>query len=181
MARSSREAAKRRTRTVGFVCEGSTDVVVLRRVVEQVLGDVDARSLQPVVDRLDRQAPGGKSGWSEVRAWCKRVTSLDEYFHPDIGEPLGALVIVIPVMALEAWVLAALFPRMGRAQLEEKPALVLVEKKKISMGRRGPWKRAIEYERFAQKVAKNLGRVRNVCPEADRFVTKLERLARALP
>jgi hypothetical protein len=39
---------------VGFVCEGSTDIVVLRRLVEATMGTVDARPLRPVTDELDR-------------------------------------------------------------------------------------------------------------------------------
>src|SRR5262245_16193350 len=94
MSRQSKPQ-KRRRLVVGFVCEGSTDVVVLRRVVESVLGDIDPRTLQPETDALDRQVVGTRAGWSEVRAWCERAVSLDEYFDPDVGEPLDLLVVAV--------------------------------------------------------------------------------------
>lgn len=223
--RSRNEPSPRRRPVVGFVCEGSTDIVVLRRVVESVVGEIDPRPLQPVTDALDRQLAGGRSGWSEVRAWCQRVGSLDEYFDPDVGEPFdllvisidldiaikaglakrpsnltaydatglckiiktwlptplpGQVIIAIPVMATEAWVLAAMFPRLTNLESEQSPAGVLVTRGKIQMGRNGPWKRAIEYRGFAEVVAKKLKRVRAVCREANRFVHKLEGIAATL-
>jgi hypothetical protein len=84
-----------RTPIVGFVCEGSTDVVILRRVVETVLGAVDVRVLQPQTDELDRVLPGARVGWSEVKAWCERITSFDEIFEPLIGEPIDLLIVCI--------------------------------------------------------------------------------------
>lgn len=205
---------------VGFVCEGATDVVVLRRVVAEVLGPIESRTLQPSTDELDRTSPGAATGWSEVRAWCERVSDLDDYFDPPVGEPIdilviaidldiavragvqkapsnlkaydakalcdvvkswlpsplpGRLVIVIPVKSIEAWILAALFSkRKMPPQLEEDPATVLVDKKKIEMGNNGPWKRASEYLGFAEAVAAKLKRVRSACSEADRFAKKIE-------
>lgn len=220
--RSKGKPAQTRPLVVGFVCEGSTDIVVLRRVVEATLGDIDPRPLQPQTDALDRQAVGGRSGWSEVRAWCQRVGSFDDYFKPDIGDPLdllviaidldiaikagvtrppsnlsaydaselckiikswlpqpipGRVIIAIPVMATEAWILAALFPRLTNIESEESPAQVLVDRGKIQMGRNGPWKRASEYRTFADMVASKLKRVRFSCSEANRLVTKLEGIA----
>jgi hypothetical protein len=210
---------------VGFVCEGSTDVVVLRRVVEKILGEIDSRPLQPEVDALDRQIPRGRSGWSEVRAWCQRVNSFDDYFDPDVGDPLdllvvavdldiainaglqkrptnlsaydatelckiikswlptplpGRVIITIPVMATEAWILAAMFPHLSDLESEANPAGILVEKGKIQIQRNGPWKRASEYRHFAEVVTNKLKRVREECREANRFVKKLERIVTTL-
>lgn len=210
---------------VGFVCEGSTDIVVLRRVVEATLGEIDARTLSPVTDDLDRQQPGTAAGWSQVRAWCQDLTSFDELFKPDLGDPFDALVIAIdldiairaglakahgnlaaydatqlcalvkswlpkpipgriiiaiPVMATEAWVLAALFPRSVGIEREPDPAGMLVKRKKIKQGRKGPWKRVSEYRVFAENVASKLKRVREQCFEANRFVLKLENLRASL-
>jgi hypothetical protein len=219
---SKRSKASTRELVVGFVCEGSTDVVVLRRFVEAVLGgEIDARTLQPETDELDRQLVGGRAGWSEVRAWCERLNSFDEYFDPDIGDPIdvlvialdldiairagitkrpenlsaydaaqlckvvkgwlpgkipGRVVIAIHVMSIEAWVLAALFPRMKQLEAIADPAAILVERRKIEMGRNGPWKRVAEYRGFAESVARRAKHVRDVCGEADRFAIKLEAL-----
>lgn len=224
MSRRSKARTKRRF-VVGFVCEGSTDVVILRSVVESVLGDIDPRTLQPETDALDRQLVGTRAGWSEVRAWCERIDSLDEYFDPDIGEPLdllvvavdldiairagitkhpsnldaydaselckiikswlptplpGRVIIAIPVMAIEAWVLAATFPRLRNLESIENPAGLLVDKGKMEMGRNGPWKRVAEYRGFADTIVSKLKRVREMCQETSRFVTKLERVANHL-
>lgn len=227
-AASSRSKVRRPTKTperprvVGLVCEGSTDVVVLRAVIESVLGEVDVRVLVPLVDELDRQLPGTSSGWSQVRAWCERSSELEELFTPEIGDPLELLVIAIdldiairaglekspenlsgydakglcdlvkgwlperlpprviiaiPVMSIEAWVLGALFPRLPHPEHQQDPAGVLVEKGKIEMGRSGPWKRVAEYRSFAVAVRRNLKAVRRACAEADRFAKKLENLA----
>ena len=202
------------------MCEGSTDVVVLRRLAEEVLGSIDARTLQPETDELDRAVPNSPSGWSEVKVWCERLSSYQEYFDPLVGDAFdlvivaidldiavrtglqkapenlkaydakalcdvvkswlpspidGRVLIAIPVMSVEAWILAALFPKAARPQLEPKPAEVLVDRKKISMGKRGPWKRVTEYRAFAVAVASKLKRVRDACSEADRFVRKLSR------
>lgn len=217
--------ARRRQPVVGFVCEGSTDIVVLRAVVEALLGPIDQRALRPLVDEMDRQQPGSKAGWSEVRAWCRSTQDLSDLFHPDVGEPLDLLVlaldldiaidagvekppenlssydakslcaiikgwlpaplpagvvIAIPVSAIEAWVLAALYPKQRRPELVSNPAELLVEKRRLAMGRNGPWKRVVEYRDFASVVAKRLNRVRSACKEANRFARKVEQIRASL-
>ena len=219
------EAPANKKLVVGFVCEGSTDIIILRRIAEELLGDIDFRTLQPATDALDRQGVGGAAGWSEVRAWCQRVEAFDDIFDPFIGDPIDllviaidldiairagvqkpqanlkaydakelckivkgwlpspipdAVVIAIPVMALESWILAATFPGIKAPELEAQPAQVLVDRKKIEMGRNGPWKRAVEYRPFAEQVAKKLKKVREKCAEAERYAAKIERIAARL-
>ncbi len=209
---------------VGFVCEGSTDVVILRAIAEELLGPIDARSLQPETDALDRQQPGSAGGWSEVRKWCQCLSTWDELFDPLVGDALDLLVIaldldvavragvakapenlkaydakdlcnvvkgwlppevggnvliVVPVMSVEAWILAALFPRFSRPEHERSPVAVLVERKRLSMGDSGAWKRAADYRRFGATVRKKLKHVRAACGEAERFASKLNRFQRA--
>lgn len=54
--------------TVGFVCEGPTDVEVFEPLIAHVTGRaIEAIYLQPTLDRVD--APGGDT---RVEAWCKR-------------------------------------------------------------------------------------------------------------
>lgn len=86
----------------------------------------------------------------------------------------GKVIIAIPVMAAEAWILAALFPKLAGVERLPDPAGVLVERDKLEQGRNGPWKRASEYRGFADTVASKLKRVRQECAEANRFVAKLE-------
>jgi hypothetical protein len=204
------------------VCEGSTDIVILRRIVEAIIGDIDPRPLRPITDELDRQYPGTKAGWSEVRAWCQALQSFDELFKPEIGDPLdllviaidldiaiqagvtrspesldaydatelcnliktwlpgaipGKVIIAVPVMATEAWILAALFPKLSRPEGVRDPAAMMVKRGKIQQGQNGPWKRASEYREFANIVATKLKRVQQECGEANRFVRKLGNFA----
>jgi hypothetical protein len=208
-----------RKRVVGFVCEGSTDIVILRAFSEAILGPIDAIALQPQTDELDRSYPGAPSGWSEVRAWCERNRDLEEVFEPGIGQPLDLLVIavdldiaieagiekkpsnldaydakglcdivkgwlpsklpsgviiVIPVASIEAWVIAALFPKVKRPEAEYAPAELLVQRERLARGSSGkPWKRVAEYRFFGQAVASRLKGVRQRCDEADRYAKKL--------
>ena len=54
--------------TVGFVCEGPTDVMVFEPLIAHVTGrTINPVYLQPTLDRVD--APGGDT---RVEAWCKR-------------------------------------------------------------------------------------------------------------
>ena len=57
------------TTTVGFVCEGPTDVEVLRPLVEHVAGGpIEPVYLQPSYDALDQWGQGGET---RVERWCK--------------------------------------------------------------------------------------------------------------
>ncbi len=216
---SSVSTRSRPTYSVGFVCEGSTDYVVLREVAAAALGTINPVALQPQVDQLDRSRPGGLAGWSEVKAWCEQHQDLGDVLRPPIGEPLDLLVIaidldiairagverrpenlssydaaqlcrvvkswlparvprevviVIPVMSIESWVVCALFPRHKRPEAMDDPAEFLAAKGKIPRATsRRPWKRAREYRAFAKEVAAKLLRVRKRCGEADRFVRKV--------
>ncbi len=82
-----------------------------------------------------------------------------------------------PVMAIEAWVIAALFPRESSPEDIRDPAAWLVEKKKLRLSPRDdkPWKELHLYRAFASKVAAKLTRVRKVCTEAERTLRAVER------
>jgi hypothetical protein len=84
------------------------------------------------------------------------------------------VIIAIPVMATEAWILAALFPKLSRPERVMDPAAMMVKRGKIEQGRNGPWKRASDYREFAVTVARKLNRVKKECGEANRFIKKLE-------
>lgn len=222
-ARTKASRTHARPKVVGFVCEGSTDYVVLRAIAERVLGPIDARCLQPVVDALDRQARGGRGGWSEVRAWCEQQASLDGVFAPLVGDALDVLVIAIdldiavqaglekhpanlsaydatalcatikswlpqpidrrvivaiPVMSTEAWVLASLYPKLKRPEAIAAPSEELVTRGKLQRASSGrPWKHVADYRPFATQLAGRLASGRARCGEADRFARKLERAA----
>ncbi|HEX7602383.1 MAG TPA: hypothetical protein VF316_12295, partial [Polyangiaceae bacterium] len=82
-----------------------------------------------------------------------------------------------PVTAIEAWIIAALFPREARPERIADPASWLVEKKKlrISPSDGKPWKELHRYRDFAPTVAGKLTRVRKACAEADRTFLAIER------
>jgi hypothetical protein len=147
-------------RIAAIVCEGQTDVPILRAALQEVWpGLDDIRCLQPELDESDRAK--GPAGWSLVKAWCEaNAGNLDDVLEPAVGDPIDLLVIAIdvdiaiqagienppreiglyetkrlrdtlngwlktktrrnlptavllstPVMAIEAWIIAAMFPR----------------------------------------------------------------------
>ncbi len=73
-------------------------------------------------------------------------------------------------MAIEAWIIAALFPRQRTPEQMQSPAEFLVEKKKLqrSPNDGSPWKELHRYRRFAPIVARQAAVVRRTCPEAER-------------
>jgi hypothetical protein len=205
-------------RVAGLVCEGHTDVPVLRAIIEELWPEVDVRCLQPELDETDRAK--GPAGWSQVKRWCETYAGqLDEILEPDLGEKFDMLVVAMdldvaidagienppkklgvyesnrlrakmkkwltthsrpnlpsaivlstPVMAIEAWIIAAVFPRETGPERLRDPALWLVDKKKLraSPSNRKPWKELHRYRDFAELVAQRLSRVRTTCAEAER-------------
>lgn len=215
-----------RPRIAAIVCEGQTDLPILRAALEAVWPELeDVRCLQPELDEMDRAK--GPAGWTQVKAWCDtHAGALEDVLTPDVGDPIDLLVIAIdvdiaieagmtdpprrgvgryettrlqdtirgwlrksgrsnlppaivvstPVMAIEAWVLAALFPREKAPESVRDPARRLVEKKKLrnSPADGKPWKELHLYRDFAPRVAANLKRVRSRCHEADRALRVVE-------
>jgi hypothetical protein len=81
-----------------------------------------------------------------------------------------------PVFAIEAWIIAALFPRERSPERVPDPARYLVKKRKLRESPRdgSPWKELHRYRDFATQVARRLDRVRRACPEADRTCGEIE-------
>jgi hypothetical protein len=211
-------------RIAAIVCEGPTDVPILRAALQEVWPRLDdIRCLQPELDESDRAK--GPAGWSQVKAWCEaNAGNLDDVLDPVLGDPIDLLVIAIdvdiaiqagignppreigiyetkrlrdtltgwlrmptrknlpaavllstPVMAIEAWIIAALFSREKTPEQIPDPASWLVNKKKLRLGRDGkPWKELHRYQDFAPKVATKLKRVRKGCLEAERMLHLVE-------
>jgi hypothetical protein len=90
----------------------------------------------------------------------------------------SAVVLSTPVMAIEAWIVAALFPREASPESIDDPAGWLVRKKRLRLSPRDgkPWKEAHRYRDFAPRVASKLARVRKACAEAKRTLDAIERL-----
>jgi hypothetical protein len=93
------------------------------------------------------------------------------------------LVIAIPTMAIEAWIVAALFPREKAPESIADPAQLLVDKKKLYLSPSDgkPWKYLPRYrDEFAKAVSRKLSAVRKACPEAERTCGKIEKRYQAL-
>lgn len=215
------------SRIAGLVCEGQTDVPILREVIQTLWPAIEeVRSLQPQLDATGRA--GGPAGWTQVKSWCEQnAATLDELLDPDVGDPIDLLLIAIdvdiavaagiadppkhvglyettrlrdtiadwlrsrsgkthipkavvvttPVMAIEAWVIAAIFPKMGSPETITDGAQFLVDRKKLRLRETDgkPWKELPLYRNFARRVASSLGRVRSACAEADRACSAIER------
>jgi hypothetical protein len=212
-------------RIAAVVCEGQTDVQILRAMILQVWPELEeVRCLQPELDEMER-AKGG--GWTQVKSWCQRYAGrLQDVLDPDVGDRIDLLLIAIdvdialsagivdppmdvglyetarlrktmedwlrfdpskrlppalvlstPVMAIEAWIIAALFPKEIAPESVSDPALWLVRKKKLrsSPDDGKPWKELHRCRDFASNVAKKLSRVRKVCAEAGRTIASVER------
>lgn len=84
------------------------------------------------------------------------------------------LVIGLPAMAVEAWIVAALFKDYKNPEKLDNPALYLAERGKLEMKDGRPWKQIFRYRRFADQVAGSLEKVRVRCFEAERLCSKIE-------
>lgn len=218
-------------RIAGLVCEGQTDVPILREVVQTLWPEIEeVRSLQPQLDDTGRAT--APAGWTQVRSWCQQnAPSLGEVLDPDLGDPIDLLVIAIdvdiaihagiadppqnvgiyettrlsttmgrwlktgtrrklpaavvlstPVMAIEAWIIAALFPKERSPETIVDPAQWLVDKNKLRLSPNDnmPWKELYRYRSFAPIVAAKLSKVRQACVEADRTCRLVEERRDAL-
>jgi hypothetical protein len=212
-------------RIAALVCEGHTDVPVLKRAIQTLWPSVEeVLCLQPELDEMERAK--GPAGWTQVQSWCEQNRSrLDDVLAPDIGDKIDLLVVAIdvdiaidagiadppqevgayestrlrrtiqgwltapgrrklpaevvistPVMAIEAWVIAALFPKEGAPEQIQNGAAWLVENRKLRLSLKDgkPWKELHRYRDFAQRVAQRLSHVRRVCPEAERTSLAIE-------
>jgi hypothetical protein len=86
------------------------------------------------------------------------------------------VMISTPVLAIEAWVIAALFPKQQSPEREADPAGLLVKKRKLRQSPKdgSPWKELHRYREFATLIARRLDRVRKACPEAERTCHEIE-------
>jgi len=212
-------------RVAALVCEGQTDVPVLRSMIQSLWPSIqEVRSLQPELDEMDRAK--GPAGWTQVQTWCQRnAATLDEVIDPFVGDPIDLLVVAVdvdiaidagiadppqeiggyestrlrktlvgwltapkrrklpaalvvstPVMAIETWVIAALFPKERSPEQIPDPARWLVEKKKLRLSPKDgkPWKELHRYREFAQQLGGRLPHVRKSCPEAQRTSLAIE-------
>lgn len=105
------------------------------------------------------------------------------------------LVIVLPAMAIEAWIIAAVIAKCERPENLAAPAMYLAEHGELELiarqpagdstrsTRQRPHKDLSRYRgRFRSTVTRSLGKVRKKCVEAERFCNKVEqRRARTRP
>lgn len=88
------------------------------------------------------------------------------------------VIIAIPAMAIEAWVIAVLFPRQKNPERLPSPTAFLVDKDRLTRNEEGKIiKPRLTYEGFGQHLATNIHRLRKRCAEANRFAEKIEKLS----
>jgi len=77
-------------KNIGIVCEGPTDYVILKRVIDRITGeDQKCFLLQPEPDLAGQYG----NGWKGVWKWCQDNASIKEKLMKDIEPALDALVI----------------------------------------------------------------------------------------
>src|SRR5947209_692648 len=92
-----------KVRVAALVCEGQTDVPILRAALQAVWPELEeVLCLQPELDETERAK--GAAGWCQVRAWCEaHAGHLEEVLDPDLGERIDLLVVAVDVdIAIEA-------------------------------------------------------------------------------
>jgi hypothetical protein len=86
-----------------------------------------------------------------------------------------SVVIGLPAMAIESWVIAALYPRVARPEAISNPAEYLASKHRLNRQANGkPAKPVAKYRDFAKTVSNRLDGVRQRCDEANRLCRKIE-------
>ncbi len=220
-----------KSRVAALVCEGQTDVPILRAILMSLWPDIgEVRYLQPELDETDRAK--GAAGWTQVKRWCEtHADRLRDVLDPDVGDPIDLLLVAIdvdialdagivdppqdvgsyeagrlrdvvtswlltetlrklpeaviictPVRAVEAWVIAALFPKEVSPEAIDNPVAFLVKKKKLRTSSKDqkPWKELHRYQQFGEIVATKTKQVRKVCREANRTMAAIEQRADSL-
>jgi hypothetical protein len=123
------------------------------------------------------------NGISEVRVQnIRKLASM--HFAPtfDLCPPRGSLgTVSTPVRAVEAWIVAALFPKEPAPEGIHDPAEFLVAKKKLRRSPKNnkPWKELHLYRGFSEVVAKKTKQVAKTCVETKRTMVAIERQRRA--
>jgi hypothetical protein len=92
-----------KSRVAAIVCEGQTDVPILRAIIMSIWPDIgEVRCLQPEIDETGRAKTA--AGWTQVKRWCETCASdLPDVLNPDVGDPIDLLVIAMDVdIAIQA-------------------------------------------------------------------------------
>lgn len=75
---------------IGIVCEGPTDYVILKRVIDQILGEINTYvMLQPESDLTGKYG----NGWKGVWKWCHDNAPIQKQLMLDVQPSLDFLVI----------------------------------------------------------------------------------------
>lgn len=96
-----------------------------------------------------------------------------------LGKPLPPqLMITIPAMAIEAWIVASMFKTPAKPETLVNPAHTLVDKGQLELDRRPKRQHKVvkpphKYRAFAEQVAGKWSRVKKACAEAARLERKV--------
>jgi hypothetical protein len=100
------------------------------------------------------------------------------WLAPTDAKMPSSVVLSTPVTAVEAWIIAALYPHETNPERISAPADWLMKKKKLRRSAKDgrPWKELHVYRGWAPSVAAKTGRIRKVCSEAERTFRAIEAL-----
>jgi hypothetical protein len=150
----------------------------LAAVIDQGVGPrldllVIALDADAAIDAGIDDPPARPSAYDASRL-CTRLRSWLGHLPPQ-------LLIVIPAMAIEAWIIAARYARPANPERIARPAHYLVDRKLLSLDHRPKRQHKVvkppaRYREFGVEVAARWPRVVKRCEEARRFDRKLHRI-----
>jgi hypothetical protein len=128
-----------------------------------------------IADKIDAQEECPPASATTDRI---RLTIVRDWLQLDSAPRF--LILAIPSMETEAWVLAAITPDHPNLECDRTVTTVLTSELKrrhllLQSTRDGKLKKSsIEYSRLAELLVRNLRQVRSSCAEAERFALDLE-------
>jgi len=132
--------------------------------------DADIAAQAGIID-----APAHGSAYDTARL----CTTVKRWLRPGVGRAAipPEVVISIPAMATETWVIASLYAGENSPESIADPTRYLVEADQLAwdpLSKRKARKPPPVYRRFAAQIAGKLARVRKRCIEAERTCRKIE-------
>ena len=182
-------------KNIGIVCEGPTDYVLLKGIIDLITGeDNHYLALQPEDDLTGQYGNGWKGKVDPLV--CEHIKKNDCPVKLPCGtheESIQAYIdhltqsiyswlkykdgicIVIPCDSTDAWVAAA-YDELPDIELIEDPWMSIISKGKEYQGVRIPGhkKRVRIYRQFAEQVCDNWNNVKRLCISAKQFENKIK-------
>ena len=155
-------------KNIGIVCEGPTDFVLLKGIVDVITGeDNHYVALQPE----DNLAGEYGNGWKGVWKWC--IDYLTQLISSWLKHEDG-ICIVIPCDSTDTWVAAA-YDELPDVEMIKDPWMSIISKGKAYHGVRIPGhKKGLRiYRQFVAQVCDNWENVKRLCVSARQFESQV--------